>query len=350
MNSITPMVYVIGFSLSLFLSWILTGLLRRIALHVGLTDKPDGGRKSQKQPIPYLGGIGIILSFLLVLFFGLLYQEVTRETLIDVIYLVLPATILGFIGLWDDVKNLSPQFRLMIQVIMGLAGSLTITFGSTSGSATSNRSLDLLLSIFWIVGITNAINFFDNMDGGAAVATFMTSIGMMIYGILTNQPYISGFSALLMGSLVGFFLWNRRPARIYMGDAGALFLGILLATIVIRIDPATDSKITSLALPILFLALPILDTSVVVISRILRGQSPLQGGQDHLSHRLALKGIRHRYILYIFALVAMIFQLPIFVSLFLGVTGELLTLGLSALLFLFAFVGFYRLPIVHVRK
>jgi UDP-GlcNAc:undecaprenyl-phosphate GlcNAc-1-phosphate transferase len=135
-----------------------------------------------------------------------------------------------------------------------------------------------------------------------------------------------------------------------MGDAGALFLGILLATIVIRIDPATDSKMTSLALPILFLALPILDTSVVVISRISRGQSPLQGGQDHLSHRLALRGIRYRYILYIFALVAMVFQLPIFVSLLLGVTGELLTLGLSALLFLFTFIGFYRLPIVHVRK
>jgi UDP-GlcNAc:undecaprenyl-phosphate GlcNAc-1-phosphate transferase len=350
MNYIFTNQYIAGFALALLSSWLLTGLMRKIALAIDITDKPDGERKSQREPVPYLGGLGIMLSLLLTILIGVSFQNVTPETRTDIIFLILPATILGLVGLWDDIKNLTPHFRLMIQVIMGLAGSLTITFGSTSGSATGNDTLDLLLSIFWIVGITNAINFFDNIDGGAAVASFMTAMGTLVYGLLTNQPYIAGFSVILAGSLVGFFIWNRRPARIYMGDAGSLFLGTLLASITIRINPETDTKLSSLALPILFLALPILDTSVVVINRLVRGISPLQGGQDHLSHRLALKGLRHRYILYFFAIVAAIFQFPLFASLYLNDTQELIAIFLSATLFVMAFFYFFRMPIVNAHK
>ena len=186
---------------------------------------------------------------------------------------------------------------------------------------------------------------FDNMDGGAAVAAFMVSIGIAAYSILTKQPYIAGFAFLITGALLGFFLWNRRPARIYMGDAGALFLGMLLATITIRIDPNAESKVASLSVPIFLLALPILDTSVVVINRIRRGQSPLQGGKDHLSHRLALKGIRHRYILYIFAAISAIFQISIFASIYVSKIFELILFSFNFILFVFSLIYFSRLPI-----
>ena len=277
----------VGFLLALFLSWAITGIMRKIAIRVGLTDKPDGERKSQSEPVPYLGGLGIMLSFALVVCVGVVFSDLAKESLKDLFYLLAPAAFMGIIGLWDDIRNLSPHFRLMMQVIMGLTASLTITFGSTSGNATNNATFNLLMSIFWIVGITNALNFFDNIDGGAAVAAFMVSIGITIYSFITSQSYIAGFAILIAGSLVGFFIWNRRPARIYMGDAGSLFLGTLLATIAIRIDPVVESKLVSLLVPILFLALPILDTSVVVVDRIRKGKSPLQGGKDHLSHRLA---------------------------------------------------------------
>ena len=349
MTTINMKEYILGFLLAFFISWVMTGLMRMTAIKIGLTDKPDGGRKSQKEPVPYLGGVGIMFSFICVLAIGLAFKDFTYKTQIEIVYLLLPAVLMGLVGLWDDIRNLSPHFRLMMQVIMGLAASLTITFGSTSGSATGNPTFDLLISILWIVGITNAINFFDNMDGGAAIAAFMVGLGMGTYSLLTAQPYIAGFAFLITGSLMGFFVWNRRPARIYMGDAGSLFLGMLLATIAIRIDPINESKVTSLATPILFLALPILDTSVVVISRISRGQSPLQGGQDHLSHRFALRGIRSRYILYSFVIISAAFQTPIFLAIYLRHEWEILTFVLAAIGFIFTFVFFFRLPIKDVR-
>jgi UDP-GlcNAc:undecaprenyl-phosphate GlcNAc-1-phosphate transferase len=230
---------------------------------------------------------------------------------------------------------------------MGLAGSLTITFGSTTGSISGNSTLDLLFSIFWIVGITNAINFFDNMDGGAAIACFISSFGFCAYGFLTGQPYIGVFGLLLMGVLAGFFIWNRRPARIYMGDSGALFLGILLATITIRIDPVADSKLVSFAIPILFLALPILDTTVVVINRIRSGRSPLEGGRDHLSHRLAIIGLTNRKILYRFTLISFLFQVPIFLTLVTSSSLEFAMVIIGLLTFAHLLYTFSKIPIVY---
>jgi len=327
-------------SLAFTTSWILTGIMRKVAIKLDIADRPDESRKQQKEPIPYFGGLGIIISLVLLVTSGVFVLDLSPELQQDIFYLFIPAVILGLIGLWDDIKNLSPQFRLMIQILMGLAGSLTITFGSTTGSITGNATLDLLISIFWIVGITNAVNFFDNMDGGAAIACFITSLGFSAYGFLTGQPYIGIFGLLLMGALAGFFIWNRRPARIYMGDSGALFLGMLLATIAIRIDPVADSRLVSFAIPILFLALPILDTTVVVINRLRNGRSPMQGGRDHLSHRLAVLGHTNRRILYRFCIIGIIFQIPIFLTLLTSSTLELVMVAIGLLTFLHLFLRF----------
>lgn len=315
MQNLESKYLIAGVIFSFVLSWSLTGIMRRIALFANITDKPDGGRKSQKEPVPYLGGIAITFSVLVTIALGSFFVSLTSETRADLVYLLVPATIMSFVGLWDDIRELSPQFRLMVQVVLGLAASLTITYGSTTGSASGNQTLDLLLTIFWIVGVTNALNFFDNLDGGAAVASFMSALGLFVYSKLTNQAYLASFGFILMGVMLGFFVWNRRPARIYMGDSGALFLGMLLATIAIRIDPQTDSNWTAFTVPVFLLVLPILDTSVVVINRLLNKRSPLQGGKDHLSHRLASKGIRHRHILYWFAGISLFFQIPIFLYL-----------------------------------
>ena len=338
---------ILAFFFAFATSLVLSGVMRKIAMSLNIFDKPDGGRKFQREPVPYLGGVAIMTSFLVTVVIGVFVVSPSKEVRSDILYLILPAAALGIIGLWDDIKELSPHFRLMVQVLLGLVASLTITFGSTSGSATGNQSADLLLSIFWIVGITNALNFFDNLDGGAAVASFMTALGVFLYSSITNQHYLAIFGLVLMGVLAGFFYWNRRPARIYMGDSGALFLGILLATIAIRIDPETDSKWTSFAIPIFLLALPILDTCVVVISRLMNSRSPLQGGRDHLSHRLALKGIRHRRILLTFALISAFFQIPIYVFLKVNLSWEL-TISLSyLLLYIIIFIWLVRIKVKY---
>jgi UDP-GlcNAc:undecaprenyl-phosphate GlcNAc-1-phosphate transferase len=335
------------FALALATSWIFTGIMRKVAIKLDITDRPDKERKLQKEPIPYLGGLGIMLSLLLLVSIGVFTLNISPEFREDIYYLFIPALILGLVGLWDDVKNLSPQFRLMVQILMGLAGSLTITFGSTTGSITGNATLDLLVSIFWIVGITNAVNFFDNVDGGAAIACFISSFGFCTYGFLTGQPYIGVFGLLLMGVLAGFFIWNRRPARIYMGDSGALFLGVLLATITIRIDPVADSKLVSFAIPILFLALPILDTTVVVVNRIRNGRSPLEGGRDHLSHRLSIIGLSNRKILYRFTLISLLFQVPIFLTLLTSSSLEFAMVLIGFLTFAHLLYRFSKISIVY---
>ena len=127
-------------------------------------------------------------------------------------------------------------------------------------------------------------------------------------------------------------------------------MGMLLATVAIRIDPYAETKFVSLAIPILFLALPIIDTSVVVIDRIRRGKSPLEGGKDHLSHRLALKGLRHRYILYIFALISATFQIAIFASIYVNKVTEIFFVAVAFIFFAFSLIYFSRLPIENEHK
>jgi len=130
--------------------------------------------------------------------------------------------------------------------------------------------------------------------GGAAGTVAVTSIALFILGFQGQQFFIAALAAVTAGATIGFLLWNKSPARIYMGDAGALFLGVLIATLTIRLEPGTKVMWTSLATPILLLAVPILDTSVAVFSRIKRGISPFQGGHDHLSHRLIRGGLSRR--------------------------------------------------------
>jgi len=203
---------------------------------------------------------------------------------------LLPALFLGIIGLFDDLKNLPTWPRFIAQSAAGLITALLLVSNNTVGTPTGSNFFDGLITVFWVVGICNSINFFDNLDGGASGTIAISAFALFILAFNGNQFLIAALSVVITGSTIGFLLWNKSPARIYMGDAGALFLGILIASLAIRLDPQLDSTAASFATPILLLAVPILDTSVAVISRISRGLSPFVGGKDHLSHRLMRKG------------------------------------------------------------
>jgi len=164
----------------------------------------------------------------------------------------------------------------------------------TLGSPFGNSWIDIPITSLWIVGITNSINFFDNIDGGASGAIAIASTFLFILSWQGGQQLIAALSIVLAGATIGFVLWNKPPARIYMGDAGALFLGILISSLAIRFDPNPIDQISSFAIPSLLLAMPILDTSVAVLSRLRRRTSPFQGGKDHLSHRLMRMGFSKR--------------------------------------------------------
>jgi len=172
--------------------------------------------------------------------------------------------------------------------------AIILILNDNIGNPTGITFLDAAITVLWIVGICNSINFFDNLDGGAAGTVAITAISLTYLAITSDQYFIAALSIVVAGSTLGFLIWNRAPARIYMGDAGALFLGVLIATLTIRFKPSTDNLVISFAIPVLLLAIPILDTTVAVFSRLRRKVSPFQGGQDHLSHRLVRYGLSRR--------------------------------------------------------
>ena len=286
--------YFLLFVLTFAFVGFLTPVMRKVAITNKIYDNPNSAHKTHKEPVPYLGGVAIIIGVVLVSYGVAIADGFTGKNYLLMTSVLAPAIVLGGIGLWDDMRNLRPAPRLAIQTVAGLFTAWILISQNTVGTPTESTILDALITSIWIVGICNSINFFDNLDGGAAGTVAVTSIALFVLGFQGQQFLIAALSAVTAGATIGFLLWNKSPARIYMGDAGALFLGILIATLTIRLQPDTEVMWTSLATPVLLLAVPILDTCVAVLSRIKRGISPLQGGHDHLSHRLVRGGMSRK--------------------------------------------------------
>jgi UDP-GlcNAc:undecaprenyl-phosphate GlcNAc-1-phosphate transferase len=208
--------------------------------------------------------------------------------------ILIPALLVGAIGLVDDVKKLTPLSRFVAQNAIAIVSTQILIATETVGSPTDNVLFDFLITMFWIVGLTNALNFFDNIDGGASGTAAISASFLFILAIQGSQFSIAALALVLAGGTIGFLLWNRPPARIYMGDAGSLFLGLLIASLTIRFDPNPINRFAGFSVPFFIMAVPIMDTSVVVIKRLVRRVSPFQGGRDHLSHRLMRAGLTKR--------------------------------------------------------
>ena len=287
----TGLQYFLLFFATFALVGTLTPIMRKIAISKKIYDLPNAAHKTHKEPVPYLGGVAIIIGVTVISYAAAIYKNFNKQDYLLLTSVLAPAIILGLIGLWDDLRNLRPGPRLLIQLIAGIFTAYILISQDTVGNPTGSQTLDAIITVVWIVGICNSINFFDNVDGGAAGTVAISSLGLFYLTFQNQQFFIAALSSVTAGATIGFLLWNKSPARIYMGDAGALFLGVLIATLTIRLQPDTDVLWKSLATPILLLAVPILDTSTAVVSRIRRGVSPLQGGHDHLSHRLINRGI-----------------------------------------------------------
>ena len=291
-------VYVWEFILLGIASFVVVGALtpyaRRFAISHEIYDLPNSEHKSHAEPTPYLGGVAIIIGIFVISSGALFAKEFSANNLELQSSVLFPALLLGLVGLWDDIRNLKPIPRLVMQTTLGIFTAILLIETHTVGVPTGHPWVDGFITLVWIVGICNSINFFDNVDGGAAGTVAISSLALAYLGYQGGQFFVAALSAVVAGATIGFLLWNKSPARIYMGDAGALFLGVLIATLTIRFHPHADTKWTSFSTKILLLAVPILDTSVSVISRLMRRSSPFQGGQDHLSHRLVRAGLERR--------------------------------------------------------
>jgi UDP-GlcNAc:undecaprenyl-phosphate GlcNAc-1-phosphate transferase len=289
-------------------AFALTGLLtwpvRALAIRLGAMDAPNMARKTQAQPVPYLGGVAIALGISIITLGAVFvgadnFVGENNDQLKDLaLTILLPALVLGVMGLFDDLRSLSPWPRLITQTVVGSIVAFVIvengTIGTPFGQGAADDSgswINTAVTIFWIVGICNSINFFDNLDGAASGTVAIAALGVFVIAFDRGQELVSALSIVTAGATIGFLMWNKSPAKIYMGDAGALFLGIIISVATIRLNPGITPTWQSLAIPVILLAVPLLDTCVAVFSRLARGLSPLTGGKDHLSHRLVRAGL-----------------------------------------------------------
>ena len=284
-------------------AFALTGLLtwpvRALALRLGAMDAPNLARKTQVAPVPYLGGVaialGITITTLAAVYVGGNKTGENVGQLKDLaLTVLLPALLLGAMGLVDDLRSLLPWPRLIAQTVVGSIVAFIIVQGGTVGTPFGTSTLNTAVTIFWIVGICNSINFFDNLDGAASGAVAIAALGVFVIAFDRGQELVSALSIVTAGATIGFLMWNKSPAKIYMGDAGALFLGIIISVATIRLNPGILPTWKSLTVPVMLLAVPLLDTCVAVFSRLARRLSPLTGGKDHLSHRLVRAGLSRR--------------------------------------------------------
>jgi UDP-GlcNAc:undecaprenyl-phosphate GlcNAc-1-phosphate transferase len=269
-------------------------IARGISFRLGRVAKPREDRW-HRRPTPTLGGIGIFFAFVI----SLLVTSLVQGELFEVRWGLLAGSAMMFLlGLIDDLKEISPPTKLIGQI---LAASVVIFLGYTTGFFTPRipnnliaQIPNILLTFIWLVGITNAINLLDNMDGLAGGISLITACILSFFFWRSGDQGLLVVSLSLAGSILGFLFFNFPPASIFMGDSGSLFLGFTLAVLAIARQPQASNVFAVLGVPTLLFLLPILDTTLVTLTRILRGQSPAQGGRDHTSHRLIAFGLTER--------------------------------------------------------
>ncbi len=270
-------------SLSFLAAALLTPLAQALARRWGFLDRP-GGRKSHAHPIPLLGGGAIYLAIVAALL------AAGRPFLRQTAALLTGATLVALLGLVDDRRALSPGLKFGGQTV---AAALVLWSGIRV-QIFPWTALNVFVTLLWIVGVTNAFNLLDNMDGLSAGTAAICAAFFLLLAAGSGQFLVGALSAALLGASLGFLLYNFNPAQIFMGDAGSLLIGFLLAVIGIKLRfPNLPTRVSWL-LPVLVLGVPLFDTALVTISRLRRGRSPFLGGQDHLSHRLLLLGLSRR--------------------------------------------------------
>lgn len=274
---------------ALALTVISTPLIRRLAVWAGFVDLP-AARKMHSSPVPLLGGLAIAIGVLLAY---LLFTIALPISILapPVVGTVLASLVMVTVGLIDDRRRLPAWVKLAGQL---LAFAVLVYFG-VQVSLQIPEWLNLLITMIWVIGISNALNFLDNMNGLSAGISGVAASFILLLAVFNEQFLVAALAAGILGACLGFLRYNFGTARIFMGDAGSLFLGFLLAVLGIQLRFPENSSFVTWMVPVLILGVPILDMSLVLISRTRRRVNPLTtAGQDHLSHRLVDLGFARR--------------------------------------------------------
>lgn len=292
-------------------------------------------RDFKEKEIPRIGGIAIVFSlFISLLFirivFSSLFEEVTEN--INYTLLIVAVFIIFLLGIYDDVKGANAFKKILIQII----AAVIIFFGGfkiaaisipvIGGKALGFNFISFLLTILWVVGITNAVNIIDGLDGLAVGISFFAALSLGILALLSSQYLIVVFIAVLLGSMIGFYPFNFPRAKIYLGDSGSLVIGFLLAALAMTTTHRKISLAVALMIPLIILFLPILETLVTIIRRIYKKQNIFMADRDHLHYRFLRKGFSETKTTLVLIFISFLFSLS-------GILFEFVDRRLRVLLF-----------------
>ncbi|BAY94927.1 family 4 glycosyl transferase [Tolypothrix tenuis PCC 7101] len=298
------------FILAWLVTWRLMPTVRKFALRVGWADQPNA-RRLNREPLPNAGGLAIYTGVIAALVLATLLRPIELQgVLAQVLTILLGGTILVLVGFIDDQFGLPPSVRMFTQILTALllvanGIRIEVTFGTPI-----DYLLSLSLTVFWVVGITNAINLMDGMDGLAGGVSFITAMSLLAVSAQISQKAAATLVlAALGGAALGFLRHNFHPSRIIMGDAGAYFFGYVLAATSI-LGKLQVTTVFALVPTVLFLLLPVLDTTQVIVRRLMAGKNPMSTpGKDHLHHRLLAWGFSQRRAAFTLWSISLVFNL-----------------------------------------
>ena len=301
MTNTVPAVYIQSFLASVVLAFGFTRYIRGYAIAHGLVDKPNVGRHFHARPVPRIGGVAILLAFLCATVISFILARLTsgrNSVSVRTVFAVLaPALIIFLIGLYDDLRPVKPKWKFIIQgaagILLYFGGFGIHRFDLFSPNHPMRAFVGLPLTILWVVLITNAFNLIDGLDGLAAGSALFSTIIIFVVSLVRHDSVGSLLTIILAGSILGFLRFNFNPATIFLGDSGSLFIGFMLAALGLSFSDKATTMV-AVAIPVVSLGLPILDTAISVVRRFLSKKPLFRGDDNHIHHKLLKRGYSHR--------------------------------------------------------
>ena len=336
MNTDTAITMLLAMGVAAVVSFLATPMVKNLAYKVGAIDVPKDNRRMHKVPIPRLGGLAIFLAFLLSV---LVFAKIDRQMQ----GILLGATMIVVLGVMDDIMALNALPKLIVQILAaGIAvyHGCVIQFVSSPNVFSSMTYLNLgwwsyPITIIWIVAITNAVNLIDGLDGLAVGVSAISTASITVIALMVAETNVAVVLAALFGACLGFIPYNMNPAKIFMGDTGATFLGYILATLSVT-GLFKMYAIISFAVPFLILGVPIFDICFAFLRRIAKGQNPMKADRGHVHHRLIDMGFSQKQAVAISYMLAAILGLA---AVLLTSSGELKALILIGTIFVVGAIG-----------
>ena len=334
----TPLFYLGLFVFSLLVSLVLTRYVRNLAMGRGWVAPPLQERDLHQAPLPRLGGVAIFLSFLMSIAVALLASRHfpalrSDPSLRTLLTILVPATLIFLLGVYDDIHSVGPYFKFGVQAVAATmlfaAGLRILELPVLFGHRHFSWAIGLPITVLRVIGITNAFNLIHGLDGLAADSAVFSTLVVFVVAAVNQSSLVSLLTITLAGAILGFLRFNFNPATIFLGDCGSLFIGFMLSALALQGAQQKSPTILAVAIPVVSFGLPILETSLSVLRRVISGNPVFAADREHIHHKLLQRGLSHRQVVIVLYAVSALFAL---LSLFLlWPTGSTLGLVLAVI-------------------